>query len=134
MNTRNSLLLSLSALFAVPLTQQAAPLVSIGDNADVYFNGSSSVRWTSNLFRDEDDEVDDLVFTVSPGFELNVGRGVSNADINIITRYDILMYDDRDELDTELFHIKALGSYSSSRLDLNGSASFDERQTTSGEA
>jgi len=117
----------------IPLNQQAAPLVSIGDNADLFFNGSSSVRWTSNLFRDEEEEEDDVIFTLSPGFELNVGRGVSNADFSVITRYDIIRYADNDDLNTETFHIRALGSYSSSRLDLNGSASFDEEQTTSGQ-
>jgi len=134
MQPRQSLLLALSALFAVPATQHASPLVSIGDNADIFFNGSSSIRWTSNLFRDEDDEVDDFVFILSPGFELNLGRGASNADLSIVTRYDILMYDDRDELDTELFHIKAMGAYETSRMDTTASISFDERQTTTGDA
>jgi hypothetical protein len=111
----------------------AAPLVSIGDNADLFFNGSSSLRWSSNVFRDEDDEKDDLIWTLSPGFELNVGRGISNADFSIITRYDIVRYEDLDDLDTELFHIKALGSYKTSRLDLSASASFDESKTNSGD-
>ena len=31
----------------------AAPFVSIGDNTDIYFNGSSSIRWASNIFRNE---------------------------------------------------------------------------------
>jgi len=123
------------ALFAfLPQISSAAPLVSIGDNADLFFNGSSSVRWTSNLFRDHEDEEEDVIFTLSPGFELNVGRGVSNADLSIITRYDIIRYDDFDEFDTETFHIKAVGSYSTSRLDLSGSVSFDEQQTTPGES
>ena len=72
----------------------AAPLVSIGTNTDVYFNGSSSLRWTSNVFRDEAEETDDLTWTLSPGFEVNVGRGLTNADLSIITRYDIIRYED----------------------------------------
>ncbi|MGZ0656044.1 outer membrane beta-barrel protein [Coraliomargarita sp. W4R72] len=111
----------------------AAPLVSIGDNTDVFFNGSSSLRWSSNVFRDEDSEQDDLIWSLSPGFEINVGRGVSNADLSIITRYDIIRYEDLSELDTELFHIKAVGSYRTSRLDLSASVSFDENKSSSGE-
>ena len=114
-------------------TTSASPLVSIGDSADVFFNGSSSVRWASNIFRDEFSEVDDLYWTLSPGFELNVGRGVSNADLSVITRYDIIRYQDNDQLDVELFHIKAIGSYRTSRLDLSGTVSFDENKTSSGE-
>ncbi len=137
MNTKKSLVLSSSGLllasFIFPSLSQAAPLVSVGDNVDVFFNGSSSLRWTSNLFRDETDEVEDLVWSVSPGFEVNVGRGVSNADLSIITRYDFLRYHDHSEVDTELFHVRAFGSYKTSRLDLNGSASFDQNQATSGD-
>ncbi len=104
----------------------AAPLVSIGDNTDIYFNGSSSLRWASNIFRNEEDEESDLSWTISPGLEVNLGRGISNADFTVITRYDIVRYEDNDQLDTELFHIEALGTYETSRLNLNGSASYDE--------
>jgi hypothetical protein len=110
----------------------AAPLVSIGDNTDIFFNGSSSLRWSSNLFRNENDEDPDSSWTVSPGFEINVGRGISNADLTVVTRYDIVSYQDNDYLDTELFHIEALGSYETSRLNLNGSASFDEMKMNDG--
>ena len=124
-------------IVTVGLCQQlfvsAAPLVSIGNNTDVYFNGSSSLRWTSNVFRDEAEETEGLTWTLSPGFEVNVGRGLTNADLSIITRYDIIRYEDQDQLDTELFHIKAVGSYTSSRLALSGSAYFDESKMNSGE-
>ncbi|MFL2832567.1 MAG: outer membrane beta-barrel protein [Coraliomargaritaceae bacterium] len=111
----------------------AAPLVSIGDNTDIFFNGSSSLRWSSNLFRNENDEDSDLSWIVSPGFEINLGRRISNADLTVITRYDIVRYQDYDRLDTELFHIEALGSYETSRLNLNGSASFDEIKMNDGQ-
>jgi hypothetical protein len=127
MNIKRYLLLS---SFTNAVLLSAAPLVSIGDHVDVFFDGSSNLRWTSNVFQDEDQEVDDVIFTVSPGFELNVGRGLSNAELNIITSYDILTYDERSDLDTETFHIRAVGVYESSRLDLNGTVSFDERQSS----
>jgi outer membrane protein assembly factor BamA len=135
---RSYLTAALAAAFVLPLTLpeqslNASPLVSIGDNTDVFFSGSSSLRWTSNVFRDEDDEVSDLLWVLSPGFEVNVGRGLSNADLSVITRYDIVRYQDEDQLDTELFHIKAIGSYKTSRLDLNGSVSFDETKTSTGD-
>lgn len=129
-----SLLVLAPTLWLAPSLVNASPLVSIGDNADLFFNGSSSLRWTSNLFRNENNEVSDLIFTVTPGFEFNVGRGMSNADFSVITSYDILTYADRTKLNTGLFHLKALGSYQDSRWDLNGSASYDEYQSASGNA
>ncbi|MGJ8650431.1 MAG: outer membrane beta-barrel protein [Opitutaceae bacterium] len=127
--TSTALLLSLLS----PSFTSAAPLVSVGDNVDVFFSGSSSMRWTSNVFRDEIQEVDDIIWTISPGFEINVGRGLSDADLSIITRYDIVRYQDFDDLDAELLHIKAVGSYSTSRLDLSGSLSYDESKTSTGD-
>jgi len=136
---KNPLLLLLHCLAASLLfwicssSVVAAPLVSIGDNTDIFFNGSSSLRWTSNLFRNENNEESDSSWIVSPGFEINVGRGISNADLTVVTRYDVVSYQDNDHLDTELFHIKALGSYETSRLNLNGSASFDEMKMNDGQ-
>lgn len=113
----------------LPIALQAAPLVSIGDSVDVFFNGSSSLEWQSNVFSDERGVVDDYKYTVSPGFEINVGRGLSNADLSIITRYDIVRFDKVTDLDNELFHIKAVGSYAGSRLTVNGLVSYDENQS-----
>ena len=130
-------LLSLSiALLSASLfttSAEAAPLVSIGDNTDVFFNGSSKMRWDSNVFRNEDSEESDLIWTISPGFDINVGRGLSNVDFNVITRYDIVRHNDIPDLDSEMFHILAKGSYESSKLDLNGSLSFDEYKMSSGD-
>ncbi len=126
--------LTASLLYSISVSSSvAAPLVSIGDNTDIYFNGSSSLRWASNIFRNEENEESDLSWTISPGLEVNLGRGISNADFTVITRYDIVRYEDNDRLDTELFHIEALGTYESSRLNLNGSASFDETKINSGQ-
>ncbi|MFT4901331.1 MAG: hypothetical protein ACI81V_000601 [Lentimonas sp.] len=119
-----------SAVLAPFGVAHASPLVSVGDQLDVFFKGSSNLSWSSNLFRDSSNEVEDLLLTVTPGFEFKFGRGVSNADFSVLTSYDILRYDKSGAWDTELFHVKALGSYSANRLTATGSASFDERQTT----
>jgi hypothetical protein len=134
MNIKQSLLpcLALSALAALP-SLQAGPLLSIGNSADLFFNGSTSLMSTSNLFRDEDNEESDLVWSVTPGFELNFGRGQSNADFSVVTQYEIRRYSDNSRLDTELFSINAVGSIRTSRLDLSVSAGFNEQKSSSGD-
>ena len=112
----------------------ATPLVSIGDNADIYFDGSSTARWTSNVFLTDQNEVDDFLYILSPGFEFNVGRDVSNADLSIITRYDIVRYNDFSDLDVGLLHLKLRGAYKSSRLELEISANYDQQKSNSGDA
>lgn len=130
MKIKKSLLLaSLIPLVGLQVTAQAAPLVSIGDSVDVFFNGSSSLQWESNIFNDEENQVDDLKFSVSPGFEVNVGRGLSNLDLSIITRYEIVRFNEVSDLDNQLFHIKAVSSYAGSRWNVNGLVSYDESQS-----
>lgn len=108
----------------------ASPLVSYKDSVDIYFTGSSNLSWQSNLFSDADDEVEDILLTLSPGFETVFGRGVSNANLNFTTRYDILRYDKSDEWDTQTFHAALNASYDAAKYFLNGTASFDERQSS----
>jgi hypothetical protein len=108
----------------------ASPLVSYNDSVDIYFTGSSNLSWQSNLFSDANDEVEDILLTLSPGFETVFGRGVSNANLNFTTRCDILRYDKNDEWDTQTFHAKLNASYDAAKYFLNGMASFDERQSS----
>ena len=117
---------------AIPHVSSAAPLISIGDSADIYFNGYSSLEWTSNVFRDEDDEVEDVIWRLVPGFEVNIGQGASNLDLSLTTRYEIRRYFEEDQLDSELFSTRAQGTYRSSRLDLGGNLGFSESKTGTG--
>ena len=121
--------LCLALILSLPQFLQAAPLVSIGDNTDIYFNGSTSLEWSSNIFRDENGEVDDLLWRLVPGFEINFGRGVSNFDMSLVARNEIRRYDSESQSDTELFDARIQGSYQASRLDLGGFASFREQKS-----
>lgn len=134
MKTKDNLskLLLVSAICAAPHLATASPLISVGDSADIYFNGYTSLESTSNVFRDEDDEVDDVIWRLVPGFEVNFGRGASNVDLSLITRYEIRRYFEEDQLDTELFSIRAQGSYQSSRLDVSGNLGFSEIKSSTG--
>ena len=61
--------------------------------------------------------MEDVLWKLVPGFEVNIGRGASNLDLSLITRYEIRRYFEEDQLDSELFSIRAQGTYRSSRLD-----------------
>lgn len=107
----------------------ASPLVSIGDNTDIFFNGSSSVKSSSNVYQSENNEQSDTVLEFKPGFEVNVGRGASNLDLTLLTSYTIRRYASEDTLDSELFSTHLVGSYQGSRLELNGAAGFAETKS-----
>ena len=127
---KSNLLFITAFVFTLSVKVNASPLISYNDNVDVFFTGSSNLSWQSNLFSDASDEVEDILLTLSPGFEAVFGRGVSNANLNFTTRYDILRYDKSDEWDTQTFHAMLFGSYDAAKYFLNGVISFDERQSS----
>lgn len=134
---KNNKLILFSAL-ALPVCSlftalESAPLVSIGDTTTIHFLGSASAHTTSNLFRDETNEVDDIVLTVTPGLQL-VSGGASNITYGATARYEIRKYDDRGELDTELVNLRAYGKFENARLVANASAAFFESQTNTGDS
>jgi len=132
---RQTTQLSLVLLLAAASQQMhASPLVSVGDSTDIFFNGSTNLQWSSNVFRNETNKDEDLMWSVTPGFEVNFGRGASNLDLSLITRYEIRSYLDLNELDTELLNIQANGAYRTSRLDLSASAFFREQKSATGDA
>ena len=133
MNSKYLILVPLIAqAIYLPSSIQASPLVSVGDNAEILLNASAGATWQSNVSRTETEEIEDLIWTLSPGVKLNVGRGVSNADFSVTTRYDIVQYTDNGEFDNETFHVRASGSYKGSRLSLRARAGFDENKSTTG--
>jgi hypothetical protein len=116
------------------LTLSASPLVTIGEFADISFTGSASLRNDSNIFRISDNEVSDSVFILSPGFSANLGKSSSTLDIQMATSLDIKDYQDRSELDNELFHFNTDIAYRGTRLTSGFQASFDESKSNTADA
>ncbi len=130
-----SLLVALLGLAgSVAPLHAGSPLYTFNDWADLYFDGDATIAWDSNIFRDEEDEQDDITYIVSPGLELNLGRGLSAYDMTVRTSYDFIRYQENDHLDADNFHVNTTGVYRGSRLDLSGLLGYDENQITSGEA
>jgi len=144
-------LVASAALMGAGAAASAAPLLSIGDSVDVFFNGSTNVQWRSNLFYT--DGIDNLpaaalatppirpaisrpkedafVFFVSPGVEINIGRN-SNFGLDIYFREDFLFYTKfSDELNTELANLYVDGTYDWGNLTTNAGFSFVQQQQNS---
>ncbi|NCG08197.1 MAG: outer membrane beta-barrel protein [Verrucomicrobia bacterium] len=117
---------AIAANFAI-----AGPLVTIGDVGTVSFDGSASVKMDDNIFRQEKGKgkVDDIVMTFSPGLIATLGRDSSNLDINLSTSFDFVRYQDKGDLDSELFHILGEAAYRASRLAVFASANYDESKS-----
>lgn len=106
---------------------QAAPLISIGDTVDIFFRGSISGQYRSNVFNNPVKE-SDYVLIISPGVEVNMGRG-EIANLNVVFREDILRYNRFTGQNKNLSNVFVDGSYGSGPLTTNAGFSFQQRQT-----
>lgn len=119
--TNPSLRLSTIALLAVsPLA--AAPLISIGENFDLYFNGSATVRYVDNLLLENTNEKEDTIFIFSPGLELSFGRNNAAWNGRLVFREDIDVYSQYDDLNNQKANLNIDTRYNSGVFE--GSANF----------
>ena len=126
---KNRIFLALFSITVAALQTNGAPLVTIGDIGTISFTGNSTIKWDSNIFRQEFREVSDTVLVFSPGFSAVLGRNATDLDIGLSTSYDINKYQDNDELDSELLSLRANAAYRTSRLALSANASYVETKS-----
>ena len=91
----------------------AAPMVSIGDNVDMFFKLSTSVKSDDNITASPTNAIDDVVFTVTPGVEFDFFRGETlwDAVLNVDTAF--IRYADNSEYDASNLGVNFRASYSS---------------------
>ncbi len=132
MKSLTKLSIALAAGAALPAFLSGAPLVSFGDNLDLFINSKAGVRYETNptLASENDDDEGDAIFLFSPGVELVAGqRGVTDFSGSILYRHDFLIYAEQGELDTDNANLSATGTYSSEKLKVNSGLRFRETQT-----
>ncbi|MDR1817891.1 MAG: hypothetical protein LBR07_06955 [Puniceicoccales bacterium] len=103
----------------------SSPLVELGDRSCGYFVLDTSATWSDNIYG-AGLRIDDMIYTVSPGFNLDFGRDSVNT-LSIAFRETFVDYMQHSGIDTQL----ASGSISwsfdpQSRLRLGASASFTQ--------
>jgi polysaccharide biosynthesis protein VpsM len=124
--TRSSLSIAAASSFALAsAVPSAAALVSIGDFADLYFNGSVTARYDDNIYLQPQDEESDVIFIFAPGLELNIGNR-ANSNINLYYRHDFYRYIDNSNLDTDISNFFLDAYYNLPRLDLRLNGTFQQ--------
>lgn len=104
-------------------------MVSLGNNTDIFFNGSAAVIVDDNIALDEAGELDDIIFNFTPGIEVNFGRGQTNADFTILWREDFVRYSEEDRFDADNTTLSASGTYNGPKFSGSASLAFLERQS-----
>lgn len=124
--------LLLTALLGSQTAAVSSPLISVGQDVDIFFNSSVSLRHNSNIYRVENNTTSDLLMVFSPGFEVRYGgRTESQAQIVGNFRYDVLRYDSESRLNTENWIASVRGTYNTARLQSSAFVSFEQLQSPS---
>ncbi|MBC2596087.1 outer membrane beta-barrel protein [Ruficoccus amylovorans] len=121
-----SALIGVAALLAGGTSAQAAPLVTVADTVDVFFNGLVAGRFQTNVFNSPNTE-DDFLFILGPGVEMNVGRN-SMANLRVMFREDFYFYNRFDSLNTQRANLYIDGSYANGPLSTEAGFSYVQTQ------
>ena len=109
----------------------ASPLISLGPNSGLFFNGSIALEYQSNIFLDDPalsgvSGEGEFAYIFSPGFELSFGDGTAENSVLIMVREDIKNYNNKSEVDSEnLFFLLSL-TYTHAPLNVEASFNFFE--------
>lgn len=110
-----------AAILAQSLVATAA--FQISDSSELFLNGTAAIRFDDNIYQTGDNEVDDVIFMLSPGVELKAGtEGASYGEISY--NHDILVYADNDDNNSALANFQAMGSINTAKSSLKASAFF----------
>jgi len=120
-------LASLAALSIAAQPAVAAPLLSLGDGVDVFFNGTATLQYVDNLFY-ADKAVggveNDWVFLLRPGLELRAGRPGTPAQFTLWVENEWKTYISNPGLDRDNLSLRSAASYNTDRSKISGRASF----------
>lgn len=111
---------------AAALSANAAPLVTIGDQLDVFFNGKAMGQWNSNITSTgSGNKINDYSGTLRLGMEADYGRN-SKFKANVKFFEDLTRYAEHKEFNSNLSHVKAVASYTEQVLKIDANFSFDQ--------
>lgn len=106
-------LILLTSVAAAGAALSAAPLITIGDEVDVFFTGAAVGKWTSNVYWSEN-KVDDWVYTFRLGAEANYGRN-SKFKANVRFYEELNRYVQESACNSNLANVFATASYTEER-------------------
>ena len=120
-------ILSSTILLAAALSASAAPLVTVGDQLDLFFKGAAIGKWNSNITTTSNKakKYDDYSATIRLGAEADYGRN-SKFKANIKFFEDLIRYANKKEFNANLAHVAANASYTESVFSLKANFSFDQ--------
>lgn len=121
-----------SILLAAAMSASAAPLVTVGDQLDLFFKGAVIGKWDSNITYtgNHDLKKNDYSAIFRLGAEADYGRN-SKFKANVKFYEDLTRYADYKEFNSNLAHVAANASYTESSWSVKGNFSFNQNYQNS---
>lgn len=121
-----------SILLAAAMSASAAPLVTVGDQLDLFFKGAVIGKWDSNITYASDHNLkkNDYSAIFRLGAEADYGRN-SKFKANVKFYEDLTRYADYKEFNSNLAHVAANASYTESAWSVKANFSFDQNYQNS---
>jgi len=127
--TKNKVLCTVALVLGIlAIEASASPMLTISDNAAVYFIGSAAVTSDSNVAYSNTDELDDIIIDIRPGLELMAGSPDVGFDFSLSASYGFRRYMDYDEFNTDLPAVVAAATFKSAKSTTKVNASYVETQ------
>ncbi len=120
-------------MFAAAVSASAAPLVTIGDQLDLFFKGAVIGKWDSNITytHDNNRKLNDYSAVFRLGAEADYGRN-SKFKANVKFYEDLTRYATHTQFNSNLAHVAANASYTEANYAVKAFFAFDQRyQNTS---
>lgn len=121
-------------LFLVSSLSGVTPLIRVGDDVDVVLDGNTTVRYTTNLFNDENNRQDDYLLKVSPGIEAMIGTDTPEDILRLLFREDFYFHLRNSAQDRAQAHFLTKLSYGETRTSFTTLFAFDQQAQNSPEA
>mgnify|MGYP002679218618 CR=1 FL=1 len=121
-----------SILLAAAMSASAAPLVTVGDQLDLFFKGAVIGKWDSNITYTGNPDIkkNDYSAIFRLGAEADYGRN-SKFKANVKFYEDLTRYADYKEFNSNLAHVAANASYTESAWSVKANFSFDQNYQNS---
>ena len=105
-----------TSVFAMAaLSANAAPLVTIGDQLDIFFRGAVTGSWNSNVtYTGSSNKINDYAAIFRLGAEADYGRN-SKFKANVKFFEDLTRYAQHKEFNSNLSHVMATASFTDFR-------------------
>ncbi len=111
------------AVLAIGVGARAAPLLALGENAELFLTASTSARYDDNIFLQDTAKTGDTIWDVTPGLDFRFGHQALTSGRFHYTE-EFRRYVDNGDLNTSLSNVGFTSTYDDGKSQLSLDAGY----------